>query len=277
MTRIALARGPSGIPFVLPLGLAMLVAFNIPVLLMLAWAFTSPQGTFAPWQDIIERTVYLRVLGNTFRIALICTLVCAVLGYPLAYWLRSLQGRARMIALALVVLPFWVSILVRTYAWIVVLGNNGVVNRSLLQLGLITEPLALIYNELGVIIGTTNVLLPFLVLPLFATMLSIDQRVLQAASGLGAPPGTVFWRVFLPLTLPGLAAGCILVFILTLGFFITPAILGGGRVPMIANMIDLLINRMPRWELAAALSTVLLLSTFVCYAGYLKLSRRSTA
>ena len=277
MSRIRLVPGPSGIGFVLPLGLAMLVAFNIPVVLMLAWGFTSPAGALAPWADMIERTVYLRVLVNTFRIALICTLVCAVLGYPLAYWLCCLQGRARMIALALVVLPFWVSILVRTYAWIVVLGNNGVVNRSLLELGLITEPLALIYNELGVVIGTTNVLLPFLVLPLFAAMLGIDRRVLQAASGLGAPPGTVFWRVFFPLTLPGLAAGCILVFILTLGFFITPAILGGGRVPMIANMIDLLINRMPRWELAAALSTVLLLATFVCYACYLKLGKRGAA
>ena len=277
MTRIKLVQGPSGLGFVLPLGLAMLVAFNIPVVLMLAWGFTSPAGALAPWADMIDRAVYLRVLANTFRIAFICTLVCAVLGYPLAYWLCCLQGRARMIALALVVLPFWVSILVRTYAWIVVLGNNGVVNRSLIEMGLIAEPLALIYNELGVVIGTTNVLLPFLVLPLFATMLGIDRRVLQAASGPGAPPATVFWKVFFPLTLPGLAAGCILVFILTLGFFITPAILGGGRVPMIANMIDILINRMPRWELAAALSTVLLLSTFVCYACYLRLSRRGAA
>jgi ABC-type spermidine/putrescine transport system permease subunit I len=277
MSAIKLVPGPSGIRFVLPLGLAMLVAFNIPVVLMLAWGFTSPQGALAPWADLIERTVYLRVLGNTFRIALICTLTCAVLGYPLAYWLCTLRGRARMIALALVVLPFWVSILVRTYAWIVVLGNNGVVNRSLLQLGLVGEPLELLYNELGVVIGTTNVLLPFLVLPLFATMLGIDRRLLQAAAGLGASPGTVFWKVFFPLTLPGLLAGCILVFILTLGFFITPAILGGGRVSMIANMIDILINRMPRWELAAALSTVLLLATFVCYAFYLRLSRRPTA
>jgi ABC-type spermidine/putrescine transport system permease subunit I len=180
-----------------------------------------------------------------------------------------------MIGLALVVLPFWVSILVRTYAWIVVLGNNGVVNRSLLGLGFVDEPLAILYNELGVIIGTTNVLLPFLVLPLFAAMVRIDRRLLMAAAGLGAGPWTVFRRVFLPLTLPALAAGCILVFILTLGFFITPAILGGGRVPMIANMIDMLINRLPRWELAAALSTVLLVATFVCYALYLRIGRET--
>lgn len=257
----------------LPLGLVMLLAFNVPVLLMLGWGFTSPQGAFAPWADILQRTVYVRVLVNTFRIALIATATCAILGYPLAYWLCCLQGRARMLGLALVVLPFWVSILVRTYAWIVVLGNNGVVNRSLLGLGLLDEPLALLYNELGVIIGTTNVLLPFLVLPLFAAMIRIDRRLLMAAAGLGATPATVFRRVFLPLTLPALAAGSILVFILTLGFFITPAILGGGRVPMIANMVDMLINRLPRWELAAALSTVLLVATLLLYSLYLRIAR----
>jgi putative spermidine/putrescine transport system permease protein len=270
------AGGPSGVGFVLPLGLAMLLAFNVPVVLMLAWGFSSPQGPFAPWVELVEKTIYVRVLGNTFRIAVIATVVCALLGYPLAYWLRQLKGTARIVALALVVLPFWVSILVRTYAWIVVLGNNGVVNRMLLDLGLVTEPLGLLYNEFGVILGITNVLLPFLVLPLFAIMLRVDQRVLQAASGLGAPPRTVFWRIFFPMTLPGLAAGCILVFILTLGFFITPAILGGGKVPMIANMTDILINRMPKWELAAALSTLLLLVTFLCYAAYLKVAKRGT-
>ena len=276
MTRRKPAGGPSGIGFVLPLGLDMLLAFNIPVILMLAWGFSSPQGPFAPWQELVEKTIYIRVLGNTFRIAVIATVVCALLGYPLAYWLRQLKGTARLVALALVVLPFWISILVRTYAWIVVLGNNGVVNRTLLDLGIVTEPLPLLYNEFGVILGITNVLLPFLVLPLFAIMLRVDQRVLQAAAGLGAPPRTVFWRIFFPMTLPGLAAGSILVFILTLGFFITPAILGGGKIPMIANMTDILINRMPKWELAAALSTLLLLVTFGCYAVYLRVAKRGT-
>jgi putative spermidine/putrescine transport system permease protein len=166
------------------------------------------------------------------------------------------------------VLPFWVSILVRTYAWIVVLGNDGLINRSLQWLGLTADPISFLYNELGVVIGTTNILLPFLVLPLFAAMVRLDERLLQAAASLGASRRTIFWRVFFPLTLPSLAAGAILVFILTLGFFITPAILGGGRVPMIANMLDLLINRLPRWELAAAISTVLLILTLACYAAY---------
>lgn len=261
-------RQPSGIGYVLPLLAAMVLAFNLPILMMLAWSIGEPAAPFVHFAKIVETAVYVKVLGNTFRIALIATAVCVVLGYPLAYWMRGLSPGRQLVAAALVVLPFWVSILVRTYAWIVVLGNDGVVNRSLQWLGVTGAPVSFLYNEFGVIIGTTNILLPFLVLPLLAAMLKLDDRLLQAAASLGASRRTIFWRVFFPLTLPSLAAGAILVFILTLGFFITPAILGGGRVPMIANMLDLLINRLPRWELAAAISTVLLVLTLACYAAY---------
>jgi putative spermidine/putrescine transport system permease protein len=265
---------PAGAAYVAPLLLFMLLAFNLPIVLMLSWSVAAPPDVLAHYGQIFERAVYLKVLGNTFRIALIATAVCVVLGYPLAYWMRGLSPGRQLIALALVVLPFWVSILVRTYAWIVILGNDGAVNRTLQGLGL-AAPLSFLYNEFGVILGTVNVLLPFLVLPLFASMLRLDDRLFQAAASLGASDWTVFWRVFWPLTLPSLAAGAILVFILTLGFFITPAILGGGRVPMIANMLDLLINRLPRWELAAAISTVLLIMTLACYAGYRRVGARA--
>jgi ABC-type spermidine/putrescine transport system permease subunit I len=268
---------PTGIGYVLPLVLVMLLAFNIPILMMLGWSIGGADAPFAHFARIVETPVYLKVLANTFRIALIATVVCVLLGYPLAYWMRSLSTSRQLLAIALVVLPFWVAILVRTYAWIVVLGNDGLVNRSLQWLGLTGAPVSFLYNELGVIIGTTNILLPFLVLPLLAAMLKIDDRLLQAAASLGASRRTVFWRIFFPLTLPSLAAGAILVFILTLGFFITPAILGGGRVPMIANMLDILINRMPRWELAAAISTVLLVLTLACYAAYRRVGARAPA
>jgi ABC-type spermidine/putrescine transport system permease subunit I len=265
---VASRRVPAGALYVLPLALFMLLAFDVPIALMLGWSIGAPPDVFAYYIQVLQRPVYLKVLGNTFRIAAIATLVCALLGYPLAYWMRTLAPARQLTAIALVVLPFWVSILVRTYAWIVILGNDGLVNRTLESLGLIGAPVSFLYNELGVILGTTNVLLPFLVLPLLAAMLKLDDRLLQAAASLGASRRTIFWRVFFPLTLPSLAAGAILVFILTLGFFITPAILGGGRVPMIANMLDLLINRLPRWELAAAISTVLLSLTLACYAAY---------
>ena len=259
---------PAGALYVAPLFLLILIAFNLPIVLMLSWSVAAPPDVLAHYAQVFERAIYLKVLGNTFRIALIATAVCVVLGYPLAYWMRGLSPGRQLIALALVVLPFWVSILVRTYAWIVILGNDGLVNRMLEGLGLIHAPVSFLYNQFGVVLGTANVLLPFLILPLFAAMLKVDDRLLQAAASLGASDRTVFWRVFFPLTLPSLAAGAILVFILTLGFFITPAILGGGRVPMIANMLDLLINRLPRWELAAAISTLLLIITLVCYAAY---------
>lgn len=259
-------RFPAEFGYVLPLLLLMLAVFILPIVLMLARSVTQPEWTIEHYQNLIETSVYLRVLGRTLRIAVTTTIVCAVLGYPLAYWMRGLSPQRQVLATALVVLPFWISILVRTYAWIVVLGNAGVVNRILLDLGLVGAPVAFLYNELGVIIGTTNVLLPFLVLPLFAAMVRIDDRLLHAAESLGASRSTVFRRVFFPLSLPALAAGSILVFILTFGFFITPAILGGGRVPMVANALDLLINQFARWETAAALSTVLLVVTLACFA-----------
>ena len=266
---------PVGATYVAPLFLVMLLAFNLPIVLMLSWSIAAPPDLLTHYAQVFERAVYLKVLGNTFRIALIATLVCVLLGYPLAYWMRGLSPGRQLIALALVVLPFWVSILVRTYAWIVILGNDGLVNRALRGLGLAAAPVSFLYNEFGVILGTVNILLPFLVLPLFAAMLKVDDRLLQAAASLGASERIVFWRVFFPLTLPSLAAGAILVFILTLGFFITPAILGGGRVPMVANMLDLLINRLPRWELAAAISTMLLIMTLACYAGYRRVGGRT--
>jgi putative spermidine/putrescine transport system permease protein len=266
---------PAGALYVAPLLLFMLLAFNLPIALMLAWSVAAPPDLLAYYAQVFERAVYLKVLANTFRIALFATAVCVVLGYPLAYWMRTLSPGRQLIAIALVVLPFWVSILVRTYAWIVILGNDGLVNRMLQALGLIGSPVSFLYNQFGVVLGTVNVLLPFLVLPLLAAMLRLDDRLLQAAASLGASRRTVFWRVLFPLTLPSLAAGAILVFILTLGFFITPAILGGGRVPMIANMLDLLINRLPRWELAAAISTILLIMTLACYAAYLRVGART--
>ena len=256
---------PSGLGFVLPLLLVMLVCFNLPILVMLGWSLKNPTPTLRHYQEFFQTSIYVRVIGNTLRIALVTTLVCVPIGYALAYWIRTLAPGKQVAALALVVLPFWVSILVRTYAWIVLLGNAGLVNWTLLGLGLIGSPLSIIYSERGVIIGTVNVLLPFFVLPLFAAMVRIDPRLLQAAASLGASRRTIFWRVFFPLTVPAVAAGAILVFILTLGFYITPAVLGGGRITMVANLLDLLINQLPNWELAATISTVLLVVVLSCY------------
>src|SRR5471030_129842 len=268
-----------GFSVIAPLLVLMVVAFNAPIVYMLGLAFweTGRGFTLAHYEGLFATPVYLKVLGNTMRIALIATIANVAVGYPLAHWMRGLGGRGRTIAIALVVLPFWVSILVRTYAWIVVLGNGGLVNRALQWLGLTDAPVSFLYNEFGVTIGMANVLLPFLVLPLFAAMIRIDDRLLQAAASLGAPPHIIFWKVYFPLTVPALAAGTLLVFILSLGFYITPAILGGGRVPMISNLLDTLINQLPRWEQASAISTILLIVTLIIFAGYRYLDRKASA
>ncbi|PJX25791.1 hypothetical protein CAP48_07075 [Advenella sp. S44] len=259
---------------VVPLLLVMAVGFNLPLFLMLGKSVFSDEGpTLSSYATLIEASVYMKVLGNTLKIAVLTTFFCVLLGYPLAYWLRKLSPRWQLIALAAIVIPFWISILVRTYAWIVILGNAGILNRALIGMGWIDTSISLLYNELGVVIGTINVLLPFLVLPLFASMTKIDDQLLSAAETLGASASAIFWRIFFPLSIPALAAGSILVFILSLGFYITPAILGGGRVPMIANMLDLLINQMPDWELASSISVVLLLLTLILFAFYLKFTK----
>jgi ABC-type spermidine/putrescine transport system permease subunit I len=257
----------TSVGFVIPLLILMALAFNIPLVAMLARSFGTVDFTLEHYESLIRVPVYMKVVGNTFYVAAIASLCCALLGYPLAYWMRGLSPTRQLIVIGFVVVPFWISVLVRTYAWIVILGNGGLVNQGLLALGWIGAPVSFLYNTTGVTIGTINVLLPFLVLPLFAAMIKIDERLLQAAASLGAPPRVIFWKIFFPLTLPALAAGTIMVFILTLGFYVTPAVLGGGRVSMIANMLDLLINRMPRWELAAAISTTLLALTLLLYAA----------
>lgn len=258
--------------YVLPLFIFVFVLFDVPVLRMLSMGFDSEAGIFGAYQELFSSSAYLAVIRNTFQLAFATALMCGVLGYVLAYWIFKLQStRLRTLFLALVVLSFWISILVRTYAWIVVLGNNGIVNRLLQDYGFINSPLPLIYNELGVLVGTVNLLLPLVVLPLYAAMGKVDLRLTQAARSLGAGETRVFWSVFFPLTRPALLAGAMLIFILTLGFLVTPAILGGNRVPMIATVLDSLINVLSDWELAAALSSVLLLATLVLYVWYQKL------
>ena len=254
-----------GVGFIGPLLILLFVFFNIPLLIMLGRSVSEPFVTFDHYVYLFNNPVYLKVMVNTLKIAILITVLCMIIGYPFAYWMTTLKPKWQLAAVTVVVLSFLVSILVRVYAWIVLLGNNGVVNSLLLKLGWITQPLKIIYNSFGVNIGTLNVLLPFFILPLYFSMLKIDQRLMKAAASLGASPAQTFIRVYFPLTIPALISSSILVFILTLGFYITPAILGGGKVSMIANVLDLLINQMSSWELASALSVILLIVTIVFY------------
>ena len=226
----------------------------------------SPQGTVERVEA--EQAVFVDILLRTFKISAVVALLCALLGYPLAYLLASLPPRRANPLLILVLLPFWTSALVRTTAWVVLLQSEGVLNGFLIGAGLVEAPLPLIYNRLGVYIAMTHVLLPFLVLPLYGVMKGISPVEMRAASSLGAGPLAVFLRIYLPQTLPGLAAGMIIVFTLALGYYITPALVGGGADQMVSGSIAFYTNQTLNWGMAAALSLLLLLPlALMLFAG----------
>ncbi|MBL8324806.1 MAG: ABC transporter permease [Rubrivivax sp.] len=219
-----------------------------------------------------DQRIYLDVLGRTLGISAAVTVLCLVLGFPVAVLLTQVQGRAAAWLLALVMLPFWTSLLVRTAAWVVLLQREGLVNSLLMKLGLLVEPLALIYNRTGVLVAMTHVLLPFMILPVYAVLKDIPPNYLRAAASLGAPPLAAFWRVYLPLAAPGVAGGALMVFILALGYYITPALVGGGGDQMLSYFVARYTTETGNWGLAAALGLVLLATTFALYALAQKLS-----
>lgn len=262
-----------------------------PALALLLLMFISPIGWFigesmAELGSVSE--VYLEtraILGssairgaitNTNGIALLVTLLVLVIGYPLSYALSRAKGLAFSLILVCIVIPYFTSVIVRTYAWMVILGRNGIINQFLLGLGIVDEPLQLMYNRLGVVIGMTYVLLPYMVLTLYAAMSAVDHRLLQAAEGMGAKPLTVFTKVFLPLTLHGVVAGSLIVFILAIGFFITPALMGGPGDVMMATLIEREIEISQNWPVAALMTIVLLTITLVLYAIYGRFADRAT-
>lgn len=263
----------------------MLVLLGLPALLLLGGLFAWPvlrllsmsvaDGTLAQLERAALDELYVAVLLDSMKIAGLVTLICLGLAYPVALWLT----RAGRIGLALgmfaLLLPFWTSVLVRTYAWMVLLGRNGVINRMLRDWGLIEFPLPLLHNLAGVLIGMVHVLLPYMVFPIYAALLRIDPDLPRAAEGLGASRWATFRRVVLPLSMTGVAAGCALVFVLSLGFFITPALLGGGRVMMIAMLIEQQVRELLDWPFAAALSLVLLTVTLAVYALIGRLTKGS--
>lgn len=244
-----------------PALLAILVVVFLPIFWLSSLSFIGASGGFSleNYDRIFSSALYRKTFVVTFQISVSVTLICVILGYPLCYWLSKLPNRTAGILMVFVLVPFWTSVLVRTYAWLVLLQRKGIINETLLQLGIIQEPLQLAHNLTGSIIGMVHIMLPFLILPLYATMRSIDTDLVKAAVGLGASPRTAFWHVFFPMSLPGLSAGIVLVFILSLGFYVTPALLGGGRVQMLAQRIESTITVYANWGAASALGVVLLL------------------
>jgi ABC-type spermidine/putrescine transport system permease subunit I len=231
-------------------------------------SFLDPDLTLKHYSHFFEVPAYQKVLISTFKIALIVTLITLFIGYPVAYLMASTQARTSNLLMIMVLLPFWMSILVRSYAWMVLLGKHGFINNVLMNVGLISSPLELMFNWFGVTVGMVHILLPFMILPLFSVMKGIDRNLLRAAQNLGANSLQIFLKIFLPLSLPGVAAGSLLVFIVALGFFITPSLLGGPKNLMISMLIDTHINQLLNWGFASTLSIILLGITIVIYYIY---------
>ncbi|GAA1916765.1 ABC transporter permease [Nocardioides marmoribigeumensis] len=244
-----------------PLLVFLLLVFVAPLATILARSFTDPGVGLQNYRAFFDSSVYADVLLNTFRISGLVTLITLLLGFPYAYLMTLATPFWRGAMLVAVLIPFWTSLLVRTFAWVLMLNNTGVVNEFLLSIGVIDEPLTLIRNQTGVVIGMVQVMLPYAVLPLYATMRGVDRRLVQAAEGLGARPIFAFWRVYAPLTAPGVVAAALLVFISSIGFYVTPALLGGPKDVMIGELIVQQLSAVLRWGFASALAVILLVVT----------------
>lgn len=258
-----------------PALILVIVTMLVPVGWLFGLSFLDDNGALSleHYKRMLAEPSYGRTFRTTFEISFVTTLICVLLGYPLAYFLSQLPRRAANLCMIAVLLPFWTSLLVRTYAWLVLLQRSGLVNTWGMKLGLWSEPLQLVHNMGGTLIGMVHIMLPFMVLPLYGTMRAIDGNLLRAAASLGSTPIHGFWTVFFPLSLPGLAAGSALVFVLCLGFYVTPAMLGGGKVTMVSNRIANDIELFFNWGAASALGVVLLVITLVVLVLAARLSR----
>src|SRR5262249_15029328 len=243
------------------------VLFVVPLTNLLRLSVWENGFTLRFFAEAVTSPAYGRILVWTLELALVTSLICVVLGYCVAYTMVTGTPRAQLMIIGLVVLPFWTSGLVRAYAWIALLGRGGIVNTSLLSAGVIDTPLALVFNKIGLYIGTVHIMLPYMILCLFSALRGLDRNLVRAAHTLGAGPSRAFLRVFLPLSMRGITAGLLLVFILSLGFFITPAILGGLKDETFVMVIERQMNELLNWHLAAALATVLLAVTLLIYGS----------
>jgi ABC-type spermidine/putrescine transport system permease subunit I len=248
-------------------GLLFLAVFFVwPVAQLLGLSLVEPDSgkpSIATYERIAATDVYLRVLGITFRIAGYTALYSLLIGYPLAYWLSRLPGMYRGRMLLFVMVPFWTSYLVKTFAWMIVLGRSGIINSLAMGSGVVSQPLPLLHNEFGVMVGMVHAMVPLAVMTMLPVMAGIDRRLVQAAQTLGASPAHAFWLVYFKLSLPGVAAAGLLVFISSLGFFIVPAFLGGRRETMLAQLIITQVQELLNWPFAGALAAMMLAAALV--------------
>ncbi len=266
-------RGAGLLP-VLLLGPAVLwtfIFFLVPLGVMLWQSFQRDGFSLFHYRKLFSTPLYLNSMVTTFEISLAVTAGCLLLGYPVAYLIATGGPKVRGLVLLLVVVPCWLDYIVRSYSWMVLLGRMGLVNRTLMALGLTSEPVSILYTIWSVDIGMIQILLPLMVLTLYGAMHGIDQRLVQAAAIHGAGPWQAFRRVFFPLSLPGVYGACLLTFVVAMGFYITPALLGGRKETMISQLIFTLASDLLDWPLASAVSALLLVVSFAIVLVYNRL------
>lgn len=256
--------------------LLLVAAFYLGPILNILWlSFTDPVPGVGNYRELYEFDALVRIIWTTVRVCVITTFFSVLLGYVIAYAMVHAHENKRNLMLGFVLVSFWISILVRTFSWLMLLGRNGLVNNAFETIGIISEPIAFMRNELGVLIGMVHYMVPYAVLPLLVNMQTLDMRVMNASRNLGASGTQTFWRIYLPLTTPGLVASTLLVFILSLGFYVTPAVLGGGKVLMVAEYIYVQLLVTLQWGTAAMLAALMLfgvLGLLYVMSRFMKLS-----
>lgn len=251
------------------LGLIVLF-FVVPLASLLLRSVLEPELGLQNYEALLGSTTYLRIFLNTFLVAGVVTLISVIVGYPVAWLLAIMPEKWSRIVLAIIILSMWTNLLARTYAWMVLLQRTGVINKTLMGLGLIDQPLALVNNLVGVTIGMTYIMLPFVILPLMGVIRTIDPAILRAAALCGAGKMQCFLRVLVPLSLPGIAAGALMVFVMSLGYFVTPALLGGTSNMMLAELVAQFVQSLVNWGMGGAAALVLLVVTLALYAVQLR-------
>ena len=257
--------GTRGLGIALPSLFLLVLFFVVPVIALLLRSVTEPELGLQNYRELFLTSTYSRVLYNTFLVAGLVTSISLFLGYPVAWLLSVLPPRKSMVIFAIILLSMWTNLLARTYAWMVLLQRTGVINKFLLGYGLISEPLPLVNNLIGVCIGMVYIMLPFIILPMHATLRTIDPAILQAAALCGAGRWQAFRRVLLPLSASGALSGSLMVFVMSLGYFVTPALLGGANNMMLSGMISQLIQSLLNWGLGGAAAFILLSVTLALF------------
>ena len=258
---------------IIPAIILTTIIIIFPVFELFKTSFFDPEFTFKYLNKFFSKPLYAKVLFNTVKISLFSSLFCFLLGYPTAYFIAHTNKKFRGYLLFLILLPFWISILIRSYSWMAVLGIEGVINTTLISLGLIDTPIRMLYTRGTVYLAMVQIMLPIMILTCYSSMIRVENDYVKAARILGASPIQAFYKIYFPLSFPGVASGSIIIFILSMGFFITPALVGGKKDMMIGNLINFQINQLLNWGFASFIGLMLLISTLIIVLLFIFLTR----